>query len=299
MHFGMKFYAPVRISVAVLHPSVNSASMCSRSCRPASVFLLACSLLVLASVPAAHSHYAAPSAASLTIDTVGEGSVRVTLADRRSATGAPLAECALTFETSPGGLSAKTPAQVEAETTLAATSSSQRIDVATIAAALETSCVSSNSDYWTYELCFGKHFKQYHGSDVYMLGRTQSSSSIKNGHALMIEGGDMCGALTPPKPRSVLMNFACKKNANIPQLTSISETSTCFYEVQVATDKVCSDESFPVVTQEVQHSSAATGPLDTGSEDWYIELVEVHSAESDAESEPLLMCQVSFTQHTP
>jgi hypothetical protein len=150
-------------------------------------------------------------------------------------------------------------------------------------------------------LCFGRHLKQFHGSDVYILARNDAARMPGDTHALLMEGGDICAALNPPKPRSVKLNFACKSNAATPQLTSISETSTCFYEVQIATDRVCSDDSYPVlpdnfVVNNGRGPGAAPGPLDTGSEDWYVEISELDApANADgsaaASQDPIVMCQ--------
>lgn len=252
-----------------------------------------CLLCAALSLPLASAHYASPTASAFTIDTVGEGTARVTIPDRRSAKGAPLAECSLAWETSAAGM-AKSAATMAAEAAAAAKSSSERIDVASVAASLEGSCVSSSSDYWTYELCFGRSLRQYHGSDMYVLARTQSHTSIKGGKSLRMDNGDVCTALDPPKARSVLLNFACKRSASSPQLTSIVESNTCVYEVQVATSRVCADDTFPVVTNDVTRSSQNSGPLDTGSEDWFLELVELEApaaAEGEAPQEPVLMCQ--------
>lgn len=176
-----------------------------------SAALLSVALLALTLTHGVSAHYTAPSSASITIHTSGQGSTRVTLPDRRSSTGAPLAECTFTYTTNEGGVARKK----EAAVVPVAESTPGRIDAAAVARALEGACVSSTADYWTYELCFGKHFKQYHGGDVYMLGRVQSATSIQDGHALMMDGGDICAALTPPKPRAVKMNFACRASAKV------------------------------------------------------------------------------------
>ncbi len=82
-----------------------------------------------------------------------------------------------------------------------------------------------------------------------------------------------------------------------PQLTSISETSTCFYEVQVSTDRVCGDETFPIVSADFPVQGGAGGgggggaatALDTGSEDWFLEMVELDGGSEGEDS--VVMCQ--------
>jgi len=251
--------------------------------------LLAAALLLGVAAAPATAHLSPPSIAAVTVPTAGSGSVRVTLPDRQSATGAPMAECVFSFETNAG---LKKAVAAEPEPAAAA---SGRVDPATVAAALSGACVSSTSDYWTYELCFGQHLRQFHASDIYMLGRgvavPTAGTTTGGPPALVMEGGDMCAALNPAKPRSVKLNLACKRNAVTPQLTAISETSTCAYEAQVATNRVCADERYPVLPDNYavpQARSAAPGPLDTGSEDWFVEITEL-DAGSDGES--VLMCQ--------
>ncbi len=174
----------------------------------------ACIALLLAAPLSCVAHVTSPSSTSLTIDIAGRGEHRVTLPDRKS--GATLAECVFTFETSPDGGAKKAASAAAAAAELAKQAqASGRVDVATVAASFAGACISSNSDYWTYELCFNKHFKQFHGPDIYVLARDQATVSTNNGHSLAMGAGDMCMALQPPKPRAVKMNFACKKNAQV------------------------------------------------------------------------------------
>lgn len=81
-----------------------------------------------------------------------------------------------------------------------------------------------------------------------------------------------------------------------PQITTISETTTCFYEIQIASDRFCGDKTFPVLLGEspmARGGGAASGPLDTGSEDWFVEMVELEGSggDDDGKAEPVLMCQ--------
>ena len=321
------------------------------------LLLLLCSL-ALTLLPTVFAHFISPSVASISIHTVDSGEARVTLADRRSSTGAPLAECTFKYSTNEGGLLARKKVLTDSLAVASSSDAAQKLDAATIAASLSGACVTSTSDFWSYELCFSQHLKQFHGADVYMLGRGQPSASTNAGHSIVMQGGDVCAALSPPKPRAVQINFACKLNAKVcahvhagrnckatcelsapaqrsfycsplfvseflssflslssfprvqsPQIMSISESSTCFYEVQVASSLFCADASYPVVTGEPAGRGGAgaglgaganqAGPLDLGSEDWFVEMVELESAATSskdvsaaaaAPAEPIVMC---------
>jgi hypothetical protein len=212
--------------------SISSPPMmlCDTSIGLMNRFLLSLilSIILLSFNCNVYAHVRSSSSASLTINTSGANSVKVSLPDRRSSTGGILAECEFNFETSPEGGTKKDANAAKAAEELAKQQAAHagRIDVATVVASLSGSCISSNSDYWTYELCFGKHFKQFHDTDVYMLAREQAIQSTNNGHSLAMEAGDMCAALNPPKPRAVKLNFACKKNAQVRLEMHIPYTTT-------------------------------------------------------------------------
>jgi hypothetical protein len=278
-----------------------------------------------------HAHYSAPSVGDLTIHAVAEGRVTVTIADRRKARsgsqGGPLAECVFTYKTTEKGAQApavEAPKVFKTESVPIAGS----VDVVDVARQLEGACISSTSDYWTYEYCFGKYFKQYHGGDVYWLARQSSGAALTlqaDRKSFVMAGGDICTTLSPPAPRQVKVTWACRKNAHVsrvcnkfisrlqqegmyadiccflfdlfgcvqtPQIVSISETSMCVYQIQIASALICRDSSFPVLADDwvpPPSSSSAPGPLDTGSEDWFVELVELES--KDEQGEQILMCQ--------
>jgi hypothetical protein len=187
--------------------------------------------------------------------------------------------------------------------------------------------------------------KQYHGGDVYWLARVAADSAIElqpDGQSFIIGGGDVCQALSPPAPRKVKVNWACRESATVrhnkcetdttppraasicfplrilmhkadhsahcssslcflcalvcifppslpqtPQIITISEISTCVYVIQVASSLMCRDSSFPVIAANFVPSSTPVA-MDTGSEDWFVELVELES--SGEHADPILMC---------
>lgn len=309
-----------------LPPTHRSPAMrCSRWTTSLLASLAAAA--ALCSPHSARAHFTPGSVATLSIHTVAAGEGRVTLPDRRSATGAPLAECRFTYATSEGGEARRKAEREKAESEAAAAaaaaansasaSTPRPVTIPSVLSELSGACITSTSDYWSYELCFGRHFKQFHGADIYMLGRGSGSAVelVDAGKAFVMEGGDICAALSPPKPRRVKIGMSCKANARTPQIMSISESSTCVYEIMVASDKLCSDPSWPVLTAEPPSMQQAAQPnfgganlataLDAGSEDWFVEMVELEGAldESGSSSsgagagaalavrpEPLVMC---------
>jgi hypothetical protein len=246
---------------------------------------LACLLSVL-SLPLVASHYASPSVRSLTIHSVDSGSAGVTLADRKSK--GPMAECSFVWTTNENGVAEK-----PVEVAVVEKTGPGRVDVREVARAHDGGCITSTADYWTYELCFGKHLKQYHGADVYWLAKMDAGQQLdlaSDAMSFNMGKGDMCDALSPPAPRSVKVNWACRESATTPHIVSIAETSTCVYALQVASSEVCRDARFPVIANDwVPPNQGASGPLDTGSEDWFLELTELEA--SDENGEPILMCQ--------
>lgn len=75
----------------------------------------------------------------------------------------------------------------------------------------ERQCIERVFGYWTYQLCFGAQFRQFHDNDVYMLGRTPAV----NDKTIEYADGDDCEAFKPDKrPRKVSVSFGCLKSSN-------------------------------------------------------------------------------------
>jgi len=223
-------------------------------------------------------HFTSPSTASITIQSVDSGAARVSLLTPGSTV--PKVECVFTYRTgaeTSSALKRKEDERKAAEEEAKKKATGGGIDLSAVVRGMEGMCITSTSNYWSYELCFGRYLKQFHGGDVYMLGRTQHVQPTN----MLLEGGDMCAALNPPQPRKVNVRFACREGATTPLLTSISESSTCVYDIEVSTARVCGDARFPLVSGSLPSSmsgSAPAEPLDLGSEDWFIEIVELESA---------------------
>eukprot|EP00037_Helgoeca_nana_P013487 m.124156 g.124156 ORF g.124156 m.124156 type:complete len:499 (+) comp22063_c1_seq1:250-1746(+) len=133
---------------------------------------------------------------------------------------------------------------------------------------LESQCIYRLEPYWSYEYCHGKHVRQYHEDVVttaagkkskklaeHFLGyagtgevapETPTDTFAYKGksrlfHAEVLGGGDLCD-LTK-KPRVTEVRFVCDQ-AMLHAFESISETSTCNYQVIIHTSMICEHSDF-------------------------------------------------------
>uniref|UniRef100_A0A914EMG4 Endoplasmic reticulum lectin 1 n=1 Tax=Acrobeloides nanus TaxID=290746 RepID=A0A914EMG4_9BILA len=141
----------------------------------------------------------------------------------------------------------------------------------------ERTCSYRIESYWIYELCHGRYINQYHEEKEtkirteYYLGNFRQDQSDEdektfdqlNPPTKKIEGDDrpyfpvhyrqgtICD-LTG-KPRMTTVIYVCEENAKNP-IQSLSEISTCTYEIVVLTSRLCSHPSFqppPVKQHEI------------------------------------------------
>ncbi|KJH44583.1 glucosidase II beta subunit-like protein [Dictyocaulus viviparus] len=157
----------------------------------------------------------------------------------------------------------------------------------------EKLCSYRVEPYWTYELCHGRYIVQYHEEkDVRGVGRTSEyylgnlhvdygTVSSPNDHNIppkrIIDGeehpyfpvlynqGTTCDITG--KPRTTVVKYICDENLNI-QIYSLSEVSSCNYEVVVLTNRICSHPAYrPRETKNKEiicyssHSSGSAKPL--------------------------------------
>ncbi|KAJ1369748.1 hypothetical protein KIN20_031296 [Parelaphostrongylus tenuis] len=123
--------------------------------------------------------------------------------------------------------------------------------------------------YWTYELCHGRYIVQYHEEkELRGVGRT-SEYYLGNLHLDYATKNSLDDPNTPPKkiidgeerayfpvlynqgttcditgkPRTTVVKYVCDENAHI-QIHSLSEVSSCNYEVIVLTNRICAHPAY-------------------------------------------------------
>merc|ERR1712130_213833 len=154
--------------------------------------------------------------------------------------------------------------------------------------------------YWSYEVCHGKYVRQYHEEKVkggtqtteYFLGKydkpvsfdpekvpkTRDEVKKKNIDGiqttyweLVMDGGTAC-ELKPGQGRRTKVHYICNPNAFHNEILSVTETSTCEYEIVILTSALCSSplyaqkldsETFGIPCQKI--GDAPTGDTECGN----------------------------------
>lgn len=161
----------------------------------------------------------------------------------------------------------------------------------------QTSCSYRLESYWTYELCHGKHLRQYHETkeqgkkpklQEYILGFGRDTDTaaaatdpesedlpppVKDSHIkhrridgmdlpyyeVVMTGGTPCDLTGDPRKTRVL--YVCQPDGH-GEVYELKETSTCEYEVMVLTDVLCEHPMFrpknPPVNRISCHSLASS-----------------------------------------
>jgi len=161
------------------------------------------------------------------------------------------------------------------------------VDLEAALARYRGQCVERVFGYWTYQLCFGAHFRQYHEQDIYMLGRTAEWAESTS--TLEFADGDDCEASKPQQqPRRVSVSFGCLNNAPMPVVWSVTESATCEYAVVVGLRDVCGDQQFKILENANVAITTVEAPIDDGSEDFFLELAHLDDGR--------VMCSVYSTE---
>uniref|UniRef100_A0A3Q2Y0Q5 Endoplasmic reticulum lectin n=1 Tax=Hippocampus comes TaxID=109280 RepID=A0A3Q2Y0Q5_HIPCM len=118
-----------------------------------------------------------------------------------------------------------------------------------------SSCSYRIESYWTYEVCHGKHVRQYHeeketGQKIsvqeYFLGNLVPSKNIEGQltpyYSLEMGNGTPC-ELKQNVPRSTSVLYVCHPEAKH-EILSIAEVTTCEYEVVVLTPLLCAHPKY-------------------------------------------------------
>eukprot|EP00218_Dolichomastix_sp_CCMP3274_P013920 CAMPEP_0170149818 /NCGR_PEP_ID=MMETSP0033_2-20121228/44262_1 /TAXON_ID=195969 /ORGANISM="Dolichomastix tenuilepis, Strain CCMP3274" /LENGTH=239 /DNA_ID=CAMNT_0010386803 /DNA_START=8 /DNA_END=724 /DNA_ORIENTATION=- len=142
--------------------------------------------------------------------------------------------------------------------------------------ALGTTCFYRVEGWWTYELCYKKHVRQFHQEQdkvvsEYVLGQFSAEASRLQAelvgqefteepsasgaptryHSQVYTNGTACD-LAGDEPRQTEVRFACvADSANL--IASIKEPATCKYTLTFVTPLLCEHSAFKQQEQLVQH----------------------------------------------
>lgn len=122
------------------------------------------------------------------------------------------------------------------------------------------------SGYWSYEICFDRAVRQFHDSEIYNLGIFKEVDNDRL--ELIFDNGSPCEAQVNKTPRTLRVKPQCDPMATI-QAVKVEEAQVCSYVLYVATNKVCGDERFPMVSRKSEDSEDGDGD---GSEEWVLSL---------------------------
>uniref|UniRef100_A0A667ZJ32 Endoplasmic reticulum lectin n=1 Tax=Myripristis murdjan TaxID=586833 RepID=A0A667ZJ32_9TELE len=118
----------------------------------------------------------------------------------------------------------------------------------------QSSCSYRIESYWTYEVCHGKHIRQYHEEKETGQVSVHTRSSYFHVPTKNIEGqltpyyplemgnGTPC-VLKQNQPRSTSVLYVCHPEAKH-EILSIAEVTTCEYEVVVLTPLLCAHPKY-------------------------------------------------------
>jgi len=187
----------------------------------------------------------------------------------------------------------------------------------------QQTCAYRLESYWTYELCHGKHLRQYHeerdGKSIkvqeYFLGKftkemydelvSEYDKDVANGitrhpptkkieglnmpyHEIMMTDGTLCDLnQLPRKTRVLYVCYPAGKN----EIYSLKEVSTCEYEVVVLTNVLCSHPSYK--PEESKEHSISCRPLEEGQARKPAKLTKLEIESLKLRSERLLEAHLS------
>lgn len=187
----------------------------------------------------------------------------------------------------------------------------------------QQTCAYRLESYWTYELCHGKHLRQYHeereGKSIkvqeYYLGKftkdmydalvVDYEKDVANGitrhpptkkieglnmpyHEILMTDGTICDLNQQPRRTRVLyVCYPAGKN----EIYSLKEVSTCEYEVVVLTSVLCSHPSYK--PEESKEHSVACRPVSEAQPRKPAKLTKIEVDSLKLRSERLLEAHLS------
>ena len=146
------------------------------------------------------------------------------------------------------------------------------ITAATIIQQLNGRCASSDKGFWNYEVCIGKHVKQKHNQEHYLMGKTvvSSNSNNPNRKSQRYVDGEVCKAVTGEPKRETTVTYACGSTFKI---KDVSETSTCVYSIVVTHQKFCGVKGFSKVPVQNVNTGGISLNNNNEHENWYLEII--------------------------
>eukprot|EP00092_Neocalanus_flemingeri_P090692 GFUD01114871.1.p1 GENE.GFUD01114871.1~~GFUD01114871.1.p1 ORF type:complete len:513 (+),score=176.78 GFUD01114871.1:136-1674(+) len=187
----------------------------------------------------------------------------------------------------------------------------------------QQTCAYRLESYWTYELCHGKHLRQYHeerdGKSIkvqeYYLGKftkemydslvVENDKDVANGitrhpptkkieglnmpyHEILMTDGTLCDLNKQPRRTRVLyVCYPAGKN----EIYSFKEVSTCEYEVVVLTNVLCSHPNYK--PEESKEHSISCRPVAEGQARKPAKLTKMEVDSLKLRSERLLEAHLS------
>ncbi|XP_071962419.1 endoplasmic reticulum lectin 1-like [Antedon mediterranea] len=179
-------------------------------------------------------------------------------------------------------------------------------------------CVYKIEPYWTYEMCHGKHLRQYHeeklpGNEIklveYFLGRYEApaiTESVPKSiptkkidgkdmpyYEVLFSNGTLCD-IKPKKARLTRLRYVCDPLARN-ELANIEEVSTCEYEGLVLSPTLCSHPQYKI--KEVPENHIKCQPL-AGSPIKPAGFKRLNDANSQNQYSPITPPKESTTKRT-
>ncbi|PFX14588.1 Endoplasmic reticulum lectin 1 [Stylophora pistillata] len=108
--------------------------------------------------------------------------------------------------------------------------------------------------YWTYELCHGRHVKQFHELKAGVQVPTRKiNGQVFPYYKVVMDNGTACDLLGN-KPRTTNVIYMCAPRSSN-EIISVKEIHTCHYEVEVLTPLICANPAYSYREKPVHHIS--------------------------------------------
>ncbi|EDO42882.1 predicted protein, partial [Nematostella vectensis] len=137
--------------------------------------------------------------------------------------------------------------------------------------------------YWTYELCHGKHVRQFHDERSQKIPTRKVEGRDMRYYEVVMGNGTPCD-LKGHTPREVHILYLCHPQSHN-EIMSVKEISTCVYEIEVLTPVLCSNELYKFQEDPVHRINCHSLPGSPDEPLSYTELVEEQRIEQSGQKE--------------